>query len=128
MNLLKETKECIKKSGHTPDDIVFIGSKDGKYSMTWNEFNEVANVEYDDGYGGQEVASDLIVMFSDGIYMTRGEYDGSEWWDYIKPLPFYGVGKPIKSLVTRPENRYGALWSTVEKHQTELIKGEKSNG
>lgn len=124
MNLLKETKKCIQESGHTANDIVFIGSKDGEYSMTWDEFNQVANVEYDDGYGGQEVASDLIVMFSDGIYMTRDEYDGSEWWNYIKPLPFYGVGKPIKSLVTG-HNRYDTLWSTVEKHQAALIKGEQ---
>ncbi len=38
------------------------------------------NKEYDDGYGGQRL--DGIIVFKDGTWLSRGEYDGSEWWDY----------------------------------------------
>jgi len=36
--------------------------------------------EYDSGYGGQEVYG--IIWYKDGTWSTRGEYDGSEWWEY----------------------------------------------
>lgn len=81
-NLLTETQEFIEKSGYSTDDIVYIGSKNRSgHSCTWDEFKVLADKEYDSGYGGTEVATDLIILFSDGNYMFRDEYDGSEWWD-----------------------------------------------
>ncbi|MCK9519667.1 MAG: hypothetical protein M0R74_11690 [Dehalococcoidia bacterium] len=85
MNLLTETIEAIKENGLKISDIIFIGSSDGKYSCSWKKFRELADREYDNGYGGNEVASDLIIVFSDRTRMCRGEYDGSEWWEY-QPL------------------------------------------
>jgi len=38
------------------------------------------NFEYDSGYGSQEVYGTIV--FKDGSWLERGEYDGSEWWDY----------------------------------------------
>lgn len=81
-NLLKETLSDIKFNGKTPEDILFIGSRDGEYSCTWDEFIVLANIEYDSGYGGQEIASDLVIVFKDNTYMDRYEYDGSESWAY----------------------------------------------
>lgn len=46
MNLLTETREDITRSGHTPADVTFIGSFDAEYSMTWAEFERLADVEY----------------------------------------------------------------------------------
>lgn len=51
MNLLKETLEDIKHSGHEIADIVFIGSQNSGYSCTWLEFEKLADQEYDDGFG-----------------------------------------------------------------------------
>ena len=36
--------------------------------------------EYDAGFGGQEVCGNM--WYTDGTWSERGEYDGSEWWDY----------------------------------------------
>jgi hypothetical protein len=36
--------------------------------------------QYDSGYGGQELHG--IVWLEDGTWFSRGEYDGSEWWEH----------------------------------------------
>lgn len=82
-NLLKETAEKLKDNGKTPDDVLWVGSV-GSYS-TWENFAIVANVEYDSGYGGAEVAEDLLVV-GKNWWLERHEYDGSEWWEF-KSLP-----------------------------------------
>lgn len=38
------------------------------------------NKDYDAGYGSQELYG--TIWYKDGTWSTRGEYDGSEWWDY----------------------------------------------
>lgn len=62
----------------------WIGSKDGKYAMSWNEFAAIADITYDAGYGGQEIASDLVVV-GNNWWLERYEYDGSECWEFKTP-------------------------------------------
>ena len=38
--------------------------------------------EYNNGYGGQELFG--YIWYTDGTWSERGEYDGSEWWEYKK--------------------------------------------
>ena len=47
------------------------------------EFLEKLNFEYDAGYGGQELYGTVWLM-EDHTWLERGEYDGSEWWNYQK--------------------------------------------
>lgn len=98
-NLLTETREAIHNSGHSTQDIIFIGAEQSGYSCTWDQFVELADRQYDSGYGGQEVARDLIIVFSDKTKMWRGEYDGSEWWEYSDPFVMPAPDK-IKRLET----------------------------
>jgi hypothetical protein len=98
MNLLTETQEAITRSGHTITDIIFIGSEASGHSCTWTEFCTLANFDYDDGFGGQEIATDLIIVFADGQKMWRCEYDGSEWWGYSTPFKRPEVFIPIRWL------------------------------
>ena len=53
--------------------------------FTWEEFAKLANKKYDNGYGGNEVPLDLIVVGKDW-WLERHEYDGAEWWEF-KKLP-----------------------------------------
>jgi len=78
-NLLKETIEKLKDNGKDESNVLWVG--DDKYKTTWENFKQIANVEYDSGFGGQEIASDLIIM-GDTFWLERHEYDGSEWWEY----------------------------------------------
>lgn len=100
MNLLTETQSDIEQSGHTVDEIIFIGSESSGHSCDWNEFTMLANKDYDSGFGAQKVASDLVIVFSDGAKMWRHEYDGSENWDYSAPFETPKETKKIGSLFT----------------------------
>ena len=48
----------------------------------YNNFMLSLDFTYDDGFGGQQL--DGQIWFKDGTWADRGEYDGSEWWQYHK--------------------------------------------
>jgi hypothetical protein len=41
-----------------------------------------ADLEYDSGYGVQHLTG--TVLLNNGTWLTRDEYDGSEWWELHK--------------------------------------------
>lgn len=96
MNLLDETKDAISRSGHSTDDVRFVGSRDGELGIPWSQAEPVLDIDYDDGYGSQEIAADLVVVFTDGGFLRRDEYDGSEWWEYEPPFRVPETQKPFK--------------------------------
>jgi len=53
-----------------------IGFSKEDFSLFLTEIDFI----YDAGYGGQEVFG--IIWYKDGTWSDRGEYDGSEWWNY----------------------------------------------
>lgn len=79
MNLLEETLRKLTSNGKTESDILWVGSREVKIS--WDNFRKSADVEYDAGFGLQEVAQDLLIV-GDGWWLERLEYDGSEWWSF----------------------------------------------
>lgn len=83
MNLLKETKDILERNNKTLKDIKWIGNS--KYYVDIERFIELANVEYDSGYGSPQVAQDLKIV-GDNWWLERHEYDGSEWWEF-KSIP-----------------------------------------
>jgi hypothetical protein len=79
MNLLKETIDFLKEYEKSPKDVLWVGTN--KSFCSWHEFERVANIEYDDGYGTKEVDLSLKVVGQD-FWLERHEYDGSEWWEF----------------------------------------------
>ena len=62
------------------DEYVYYRLTQGYTQEEYDEFLEQLNkVKYDDGPGGQELFGE--VFFTDGSWLDRGEYDGSEWWN-----------------------------------------------
>lgn len=41
MNLLDETKSAISQSGHSTDDVRFVGSRDGELGIPWSQAEPV---------------------------------------------------------------------------------------
>jgi len=106
MNLLEETLYAIKRRGKTIDDIIWIGNCDGTLIVPVSNLKTILNVEYDSGYGAQEIASDLVIVGKDW-WMERHEYDGAESWNF-KKLPILA---PSPKLTDRVK---GGMWNTLE--------------
>lgn len=53
----------------------------------WEAFlKELEPIDYDNGYGVCEVSGHIV--FSDGSWLARCSYDGSEWWTrFTLPQP-----------------------------------------
>ncbi len=97
MNLLEETRDTLKESSIKESEVLWVGSK--KIWFTWEEFVSLANVEYSCGYGCAEIARDLIIVGKD-FWLERGEYDGSEWWEF-KRMPEKPGQKEIPNSLIR---------------------------
>lgn len=83
---IEDTKEAIRKSGHSPSDIEFIGDSTRQVSLqTWSLFCsgiEVAEHKRKDNCTrcGYEVCRDLIIVFTDSSLLYRtGKYDDERW-------------------------------------------------
>lgn len=84
MNLLEETVKFINESGEKTDSVDYVGTLDGEYAITWEQFEHIGkDINYDSGYGAAEIVEDLAIRFNDGAIMIRQEYDGSEHWLYL---------------------------------------------
>ena len=109
LNLLKETLDELKDNGKLLDDVLWIGSSDGY--ITKELFLKLADVNYDSGYGGQEVAQDLLIVGEDW-WLERGECDGCEWWEF-KSTPT----KPNSQLYPIRLNR--GIWTSLKQMEAE---------
>ena len=88
-NLLKETTETLNHYNKTLDDIEWFGNEEIELT---GDLEKAIDFYYDDGYGGQEVLNDLILVGKD-FWLERHEYNGAEWWEY-KKIPL----KPQKNV------------------------------
>lgn len=110
-NLKDETIAILREHNKTPEDVRWVGCD--SYRIPIAEFWEQADKEYDDSYGSAEVATDLLVV-GDDWWLERGEYDGSEWWDF-KQMPL----RPSEEMHT--VRIMGGMWDTLN----ELQRGEE---
>lgn len=88
-NLLAETIAVIQENGKSPADVSWVGFNSPGTEQakgTWADFASLAaGINYNAGYGGNEIATGLLVVGPDW-WLERHEYDGSEWWEF-KQLP-----------------------------------------
>lgn len=116
-NLLKETIEKLYSHDKTPQDVLYVVSRDCK--ATWEDFVELADFEYDAGYGGAEISPELYIV-GDNWWLERHEYDGSEWWEF-KTLP-QAPAEFTHSLVVRDGQEEIAVKPKTEEDMIALIK------
>ena len=105
VNLWEETIEVLENEGNSWEDVIRVGTEDGYIDK--DLFKKLAKeTNYDNGYGAVEIAEDLIIE-GKGFRMIRGEYDGSEWWDYILLENFIGNEelKDIRVLSVENSNK-----------------------
>jgi len=54
----------------------------GASSTQSETFLQSIDRNYNNGYGTQELFG--TIWYTDGTWSSRGEYDGSEWWEHHK--------------------------------------------
>lgn len=77
-----ESKFIVLKENHSTDEL--------------NEFLNKLDFNYDNDYGSQEVYG--YVVFNDGNWLERQEYDGSEWWEYQREPSFDCIFETLKEF------------------------------
>ena len=90
MNLLDETLEIMEYHNKTIEDIEYIyiyeeanwSHKNIIYNSDSIKSLDKLNFKYDSGYGSQEIFG--WITFKDNTWLERSEYDGSEWWNFMK--------------------------------------------
>lgn len=101
-NLYKELFGVLADHGKEVSDIVAVTIWDEKsradVKVPIADFLKLArDITYDAGYGGAEIDMSLTIIGEDW-WLTRGEYDGAEWFDYHtypnwEDLPVHHVTK-----------------------------------
>ena len=80
INFIQETLNIMELNGKQKDDIKHIGSKDCYIEI--DDFFRVFDVDYDNSFGSPHMPTDMVIIFNDGSWLERHEYDGSEWWEF----------------------------------------------
>lgn len=105
INLYSETEKILNDNGKDFWDILWVGGDD--FQIELRDFLELSNKYYNNGYGRQEVATDLKLVGKD-FWLERHEYDGAEWWEY-KTLP------QIKNLpMVKIHTLFDDCWNTLK--------------
>ena len=83
INLKNEIEKVIENEKDLGNHLEYISI----YGLEVNlkDLLQVADFHYDCGYGVPYINQNIIMMFSDGSYYTRAEYDGSEWFERTVP-------------------------------------------
>ena len=103
INFYDETYRAILNSNHTIDDIDFfsmiedygessyniwkftvIQDNSQEFQFSFDDFKRNANFYYDNGYGIIYINQTLKIIFKDGSFLKRCEYDGLEWWEFVQ--------------------------------------------
>lgn len=78
-NFFKSLTEKMKEVGKSGADVRWVGSADGKYSVTWKEFVDIAK-----NAGAYLIDSDLVVVgwswWIEVVTIENGG-DGFKWYD-----------------------------------------------
>lgn len=91
MNLLNETEQKLKELDLTLNDIQFVMCTESEYDSDFIFINKdtfvknAKSVNYDNGYGSQEIKNNLTIYTKTHI-IYRFEYDGAECWKYVPTI------------------------------------------
>ena len=91
-SFLEETEWAIGESGHTIDDVLYVGSYDGRFQLPWHVAAPILERTTCRRDLDSDICRDLCVRFKDGGIMVRTINDEEyEEWAYIPPAATYGM-------------------------------------
>lgn len=103
-NLLEDTREELHENNKKEKEVLWVGSYDGGYSITWELFQGIAkNINYRSEFHAAFIPSDLVVV-GDGWWLERGEWEGSEYWIFKQPPTSPTAEAKTFSVLCEPNN------------------------
>lgn len=105
INAKEELLEVLKRSGKSIEDIEFAGLRYdcnpeevdlGCVTENTNFLLKSLDFLYDEDYGTQHIYG--YILFRDGSWLERGEYDGAEWWKFMIPPTKESIESYINAL------------------------------
>ena len=110
MNLLEETLDFFRPSYNPEENIYGIVTSMG--IISWEDFKKIAkNDEYNDSYGYQEVAIDLMIFHKNGILVRKDFCDGAEGWENIyMNFDKFNLGP---ADISKIKTFVGACWNSL---------------
>ena len=83
LNLLNETLDVLAKNGKALKDVELLIDTSQKIAavVTEAELMKALNVNYDNGWGCEEINTNLRLE-GKGFWLERRCYDGAEWWEF----------------------------------------------
>ena len=87
MNLKQETLDAMAVNGMVIADIAYISNRNLNQIMSVEDFFQLADREYNNSASGNEVNTELLIVFTNGDRLVRGNCDNNEWWEFIQAVP-----------------------------------------
>lgn len=113
-NVFREACDVLHEFGYHLDDVKWVGSQDGYFAMSIDEFiRHFGKLEYDSGLGAQVLPTDLVMVVDDSHWFSRHEYDGAEEWR-LNTAP---VKRPDSHHFSKIMSEW--RWATLEETQYE---------
>lgn len=88
-HLGNEIRYVLKAHSLAVADVAYVEAHDAdgnpRYVDVESFLAYADRVDYDSGYGGQNIDPYLEIVLKDGSWFDRREYDGSEWFEYHSP-------------------------------------------
>lgn len=103
----------IKDAVITPDRIRWIGSMDGKYTMSWEQFKaQFGGIKHDPEDPTTEPAADLVIKMFDGSWYERDLSSDGAW--VHRRVPTQQCGHKTFDYVSEGDSPAGSWpWSTL---------------
>lgn len=98
MNFFVETERALREAGKTSGEVLWVGSLDGLYAMSWEEFARLTDFEYFRFGGRDVVATDLVIVGHDW-WMERATVEGLYLWELRRYPRRRGHGLPFRELL-----------------------------
>lgn len=127
-----ETLSFLHRNGYKKADVAYCTMlrrstklhEDFEFQFSFDTFKSNADFEYHSGYGSAEIEESLKIVLNDGCWIERREYDGSEWWEFVKP-PTFDSQKFIKNCnidFHSPLRRAWDVWDDDESEWDDVQK------
>lgn len=82
INLFCDLFDVLHEHEKTIDDILYI-KIDNKNFKPQRILDLFKGITYERGYSGPWINQSLQIVLKNGDFIIRGEYDGSEWFEYM---------------------------------------------